>query len=329
MLAAAAGALVAAPAGAKPTGLAPEPTPIEVRARRLSGFKPSDPGLRRFGPLEWVGGLELSSDERAFGGLSGLALDPDGRGLLAVSDAGIWLQARLDTEGEVPVGLSNAVLCPMRGHEGRIIQGQPWGDAECLAVRDGFAFVGVEAANRVLRYRRADGLTATPTLVEVPEEVRQLHRGRGLEAIVAHPSSGPNAGALLLIAERASREEPDIRCWLVGGPNPGRLRLAPEGFDATDAALLPGGDVLLLERRFQPPFGLWCRLRRLSSADLRPGRRVEGTVLIEVGTDHAIDNMEAIAVHRGADGATYVTLMSDDNYNILQRTLLLRFRLVG
>ena len=40
-----------------------------------------------------------------------------------------------------------------------------------------------------------------------------------------------------------------------------------------------------------------------------------------------IDNMEALSVHRTADGALVLTLISDDNFSQLQRTLLLQFTL--
>jgi hypothetical protein len=33
-------------------------------------------------------------------------------------------------------------------------------------------------------------------------------------------------------------------------------------------------------------------------------------------------------VHRGADGETVLTLVSDDNFSMLQRTLLLQFTLL-
>ena len=41
-----------------------------------------------------------------------------------------------------------------------------------------------------------------------------------------------------------------------------------------------------------------------------------------------IDNMEGLAVHRDEAGRTILTLVSDDNYSILQRTLILQFALV-
>ncbi len=42
-----------------------------------------------------------------------------------------------------------------------------------------------------------------------------------------------------------------------------------------------------------------------------------------------IDNMEGLAVHRTDAGDIILTLISDDNFSPLQRTLLLQFRLVA
>jgi hypothetical protein len=37
--------------------------------------------------------------------------------------------------------------------------------------------------------------------------------------------------------------------------------------------------------------------------------------------------MEGLSVHRAADGAVVLTLVSDDNFSVFQRTLLLQFTL--
>jgi len=39
--------------------------------------------------------------------------------------------------------------------------------------------------------------------------------------------------------------------------------------------------------------------------------------------------MEGIAVHRSSAGETILTLISDDNFSALQRTLLMQFALPG
>ena len=49
-------------------------------------------------------------------------------------------------------------------------------------------------------------------------------------------------------------------------------------------------------------------------------------MLIEADLGHQIDNMEGIGVHR-AGGDTVLTLISDNNFSSLQRTLLLQFSL--
>jgi hypothetical protein len=43
---------------------------------------------------------------------------------------------------------------------------------------------------------------------------------------------------------------------------------------------------------------------------------------------YEIDNMEGLTVTRNAAGETLLTMVSDDNFSMLQRTLLLRFAVV-
>jgi hypothetical protein len=50
-------------------------------------------------------------------------------------------------------------------------------------------------------------------------------------------------------------------------------------------------------------------------------------MLLEADLGYEIDNMEGLSVHRGAAGETVLTLVSDDNFSIIQRTLLLQFTL--
>jgi hypothetical protein len=43
---------------------------------------------------------------------------------------------------------------------------------------------------------------------------------------------------------------------------------------------------------------------------------------------YQIDNMEGLSIHVDSAGDTVLTLISDDNFSILQRTVLLQFKLV-
>jgi len=71
------------------------------------------------------------------------------------------------------------------------------------------------------------------------------------------------------------------------------------------------------------------RIRRIPLADVKADAIVDGPVMIEADLGYQIDNMEGIAVHRNAAGETIITLVSDDNFSVIQRSLLLQFALVG
>jgi hypothetical protein len=93
----------------------------------------------------------------------------------------------------------------------------------------------------------------------------------------------------------------------------------------TDCAFLPNGDLLVLERGVVL-VNFAARLVRIRAADVKPGAQMQGEVLFEaVGGD--LDNMEGLAVHPGPDGRTRITLVSDNNFNDWERSLLLEFTL--
>jgi hypothetical protein len=142
------------------------------------------------------------------------------------------------------------------------------------------------------------------------------------------PKGLPMAGTLIAISERGLSAAGDIDAVLIGGPNPGSFAVKRNAsFDVTDAALLPGGDVLLLERRFSWTSGLAVRLRRIALGAIKPNALVDGPVLFEADLGYEIDNMEGLSVHRLPGGEIVLTLVSDDNFSLLQRTLLLQFTL--
>lgn len=100
-----------------------------------------------------------------------------------------------------------------------------------------------------------------------------------------------------------------------------------EKYDISDAVLLPSGELLILERKFSWFTGVNIRIRSIPLKGIAPGALVDGPVLFLADLGHEIDNMEGIDAHVTADGETVLTLISDDNFSMLQRTLLLQFTL--
>ena len=93
-------------------------------------------------------------------------------------------------------------------------------------------------------------------------------------------------------------------------------------------AFLPDGDLALLERWYKPWRGVGMRIRRVPGRSIRPGAVLDGNYLVEADLGQEIDNMEGLCVHQGG-GKTVLTLISDDNFSFLQRTVLLEFELAS
>jgi hypothetical protein len=306
------------------------PVAIEIQAKQVSSFDHLDSARRRFGALEFRGGIALTSRFPEFGGLSAIRVQADGSTFIAATDKGWWLRGRLTYEGRRPTGIAIPEMAAMLGPDGRTLKARGWYDTESIAQDGGLLYVGIERVNRVLRFDYGkDGLLARGQPIELPQRVRLLPNNKGLEALEFVPRGLPLGGTLIGIAERGLDREGNNQGFLVGGPRPGAFALKrSDDFDISDSALLPSGDLLVLERKFSWTTGLFIRVRRIAHGDLRPGALVSGPVLFEADLRHSIDNMEGMSVHR-RDGETVLTLVSDDNFSALQRTLLLQFTLMG
>jgi hypothetical protein len=316
----------------KPPAAPDRAMPVKITAIPID-FDREHPDQKQFGKLVYRGGLNLFANSSFFGGYSEMVLDPTGTTLLAVSDAGTWLRATLDYDGRVLKGLSNAVLGPLLGKDGKPLADDQYRDSEGMTLVDGdpkqgTALVSFERKHRIWRYPFTEEKFGPPSgEVPLPAGAKAMNANRGLEAI-AMIREGRLKGTLVAFSERLPDKRGNLTGWLIGGPTPGTIALKPiEGFDITDAAPLPDGGVVILERRFRYSEGIKMRIRRVSAAELKPGAVIQGEVLLEATDNLNIDNMEAIGVHRRASGETILTLMSDDNFSPLQRTLIMQFTL--
>jgi hypothetical protein len=321
---------LAAACGAAPAfAQAPEQPvhPVAITARPIRSFEPRSPEKTRFGSLTFRGGLVLTANHPRFGGFSGLWRSADGRDLVALTDNAFWLTAKARSEGGHVVALDEAELAPVLGASGKPLHRSRYYDTESLAIADGVAYVGVERTHDVLRFDWGrDGVAARAQIVPVPREVKRLPDNRGLEAIAVVPAGHALAGSVVAIAERSGKEdEPTLGVIL--GRQPGLFQVARhDGFDITDMAFLPGGDILLLERWYRSLRGVGMRIRRIAGPSLKAGAMLDGPYLIEADLGQEIDNMEGLAVHL-ENGRTILTLISDDNFSFIQRTILLEFEL--
>lgn len=307
------------------------PVSVEVNARPIPNFEPRDRTRTRFGSLDYRSGLVLTSPYRGFGGLSGIRfLDGKGERFLAISDQGGWFTGSIRYSGRGMVGLADVEAAPLLGAEGRpITEKHLWWDSESIARDGNLVYVGLERVNQILRYDFAKGGTrARGEVISVPPALRKLPYNKGLEAMVVVPKGQPLAGTLIAFSERGLDRDGNLVAFLIGGPTPGQFSVRrTEKYDISDAVLLPSGELLILERKFSWFTGVNIRIRAIPLTSIAPGALVDGPALFAADLGHEIDNMEGIDAHVTADGETVLTLVSDDNFSMLQRTLLLQFTL--
>jgi hypothetical protein len=309
-----------------PSPVGAQPLPLEIRSQPL-GLKLDEPGLKRIGRLVWRGGLSMTANSANFGGWSDLSVSPDGRTLVSISDEGSWLTATIEYDSESNLaGLKDARIGSLRGLDGRPLRKKLESDAEGMArLPDGSWLVSFERHHRVWRYPTLDG---TPVPINLPPDFDRQPENGGVEALTALPD-----GTVIAISEEYSPMPGMLAGWTGRPGRDGRYTWqtfqypkTPD-FNPTALAPLPDGGFVLLERAFDVARGVRIRIMQLGATDFQPGGTAKPRELVRLASPLAVDNLEGIAASRGSRGETLLWLISDDNFNSLQRNLLLLFEL--
>ena len=343
--------LFGAPALSEPK---PDPTKdaveaVTVEARLIDSFDKSNASKKTFGKLEFRGGLVLSSSSKSFGGWSALALDPDGKRLLAISDTGVWMTGEMTYAGNKPTGIKNARIGPLLGTNGLPPKNERDRDSEGLTLIEGSlakgtVLISFERNHRIASFPVSDkGVGRQISTLALPLEVKRQSSNKSLESVCTI-TGGPNKGAIVTLSERFPNKDGSHTGWMYPGTAANGIAAITTAtgwktlsitnigdYDLTDCHGLPDGSLLVLERRFRWSSwyeGVKSRLRRFSVEEIRTGR-LEGEILLDADLTQEIDNLEGLAIHKGPKGETVLTLISDNNFNpVLQNTVLLQFTLV-
>lgn len=311
VLALAVSVLMGGDAGAGPITVETAPLPLDSET----------PGRRAVGALTYRGGLVLSSSDRAFGGLSALGVSADGRRMVALTDRGRRFAARLvyDENGDL-AGLRRTELDAMAGIDGAPLTAKSESDIESMSPGvEGEIIVAFERRHRLWRYLPGQ---IRPEPIRHPAESAKLPANSGIEGLALL-----NDGRLFAVSE-GSADLPATLAWISGRKNWATMTYALEGgFRPTGAATLANGDILVLERRFTLRAGAAGRVRRLAGSSVAPGADLKPVTVAEFRAPVAVDNFEGIAVRETAGGRTLIYIVSDDNFNPLQRTLLMMFEM--
>jgi hypothetical protein len=282
-----------------------------------------NPARKRVGALDFLAAWELRSGNSDFGGISGLIARGGGR-FLALSDAGTLIGFGLSGRREWDKNFI-AALPGTRGGE----RGYADRDSEAMAYdpASGRIWVSYEARHAIRRFppslSRIDGLKRLTF-------TQGWEANGGVETLVRLSD-----GRFVIVAETHQQPDGSNSAYLFSGdpvePGSGVTHFgykAPAGYRPTDAALLPDGRILLLNRRISFPSGFTAKLAILDPEEIEGGTSIAPQVIATLAPPLLVDNMEGLAVTEEG-GRTIVWMMSDNNFSAFQRTLLMKFALRG
>lgn len=296
----------APPVRAVPAAMSSEAVAVAVTSTPVT-LDPSDVSREAAGAFRFAGGIALSSEQNSdLHGLSGMVMTAPAE-FAAVGDLGVLFRARLTLDGAGRLtGVTDGRLERLRGEDGEFLFGKSDADAEGLALLPGGdLLVSFERRHRITRYP-ADGGRPVP----VPSPQAAFPANGGMEALTFDADSGE----YLVGAEDSGQT---WRCRLTGGCRATASIEKDADFGLTAIALVPGARIAYLLRAFDPERGN------------RVALVVEGASgvvdRLELARPMTVDNFEGLAVAPGPDDAIRFYLLSDDNANDAQRTLLLAF----
>ncbi|WP_372802385.1 esterase-like activity of phytase family protein [Paracoccus seriniphilus] len=268
--------------------------------------------------LEYVGTYVWRGNERSFGGFSGIEISPDGHEFHALSDRAwlYWGSLHRDPEGRIrEVGVAGRAQ--LKDSKGTPLKPGYLGDSEGLAVAaDGTIWVTFEGLDRLASFDNPD---AAATLHARPPELPGMRLNAGLEALAIDAK-----GDLYSLPEKSAREDqpfPVLRYTDDTWSRYSTIRRDPRWL-AVGADFGPDGYLYLLERDFHGLLGFSSRVRRMR---LTPDGAQDEEILLTT-QPLQYDNLEGLAVWHDGLGIR-LTLISDDNFLIVQRTELVEYRL--
>jgi hypothetical protein len=278
----------------------PNRTELGWRTARID-FRPVALDPNGFGPLRLAGAWKVTSGDKRFGGISALVVD---RGqMLALTDSAVVVRFGKPDERRGPAASVSAARIgelPTGPGEGLFKRNR---DSEVLfSDGDGRGWwVAFENRHSLWLYDREFGRAL--------RSISLLRYGwrpnRGIEGAAVH------GGSLLLFADDG------VDLLRLTGSQVRRMAIGNAGGQISDAVAISPGQVIAIERRLTL---LGFRNALVTLEQTGAGYWFGARIALPVGP---IDNLEAVAVERLADGKLRLWLMSDDNHQRPLRTLLI------
>jgi hypothetical protein len=259
-----------------------------------------------------------TSSKARFGGFSGIEMDDDGSGFMALSDRGtLWRgQIKRDHLGRI-IDIDATLVSALKTSRGVDVIGET-GDSEGLAIApDGTIYVSFEGIARVARFTAPD---AAADRIARPDAFKRMQENSSLETLAIDED-----GALYTLPERSGALHLPFPVWRYkNGAWTQPFSIPRDGnWLPVGADFGPDGNLYLLQRDFRGYLGFRSRITRysISGDQISAGERI-----LETGAGR-YDNFEGISVWRDETGSIRLTLISDNNFTFYLRSGIAEFRL--
>lgn len=292
----------------------------------------SDPAVQSVGQLRYLGGLVLRSTDRRFGGLSAVQWEAACNRLLAVSDTGAWVILAPVEPGGRLAGIGETHIASIRNPAGQPPARKAEADAEALSrTTDGDTLVWFERQNLAQRHPRVSAcdpssLNTPASAIITPPDMARWPENGGPEAaapfddgqiVFGEDAYGPDGSHQGLVLTAGGETRASVTIALPAGYRPTGLARLDQSSDGQSARYL------LLARQFAPLRGVSARVLLIKVP--ASGGAIVPTEIAHFVPPFTVDNMEGITIRKDGD-RTSIYLLSDDNFNRVQRTILLKFQ---
>lgn len=291
--------------------------------------------IRLHGTLELP---EKIGESHVFG-LSDLAWDEDEQLLYAISDRGHLFHFKPQFIDHTLVNVELVQMHQFKDQSHKLIK---YFDSEGLAIINGNnqvhgdseLLVSVEKKPRIIRFTTQGAWLDDVTLPKIlQDKTHYIHSNRMLESVTIHSTLGIlTAPEFPLKADDGSYRVDGVHKHVIYAMD-GKSWKFP-AYPTSQSAIvsleaLADGSVLVLERAYVSPLDpLIISLRKisLSTCDCMEGfdSQSEQVVVLDNSKDWAVDNFEGLTHHQD----NYFFIVSDNNDNKLQRTLLTYFEIL-
>ncbi|MHA6265342.1 esterase-like activity of phytase family protein [Aliiroseovarius sp. CAU 1755] len=276
-----------------------------------------DLGAQPVSEAKLVSATRWQGQGEDFGGFSGIEVNADGTGFVAITDRAYFVQGKLTRKEGAIVTIEASRPLPLRSAKNRPFK-RFWTDSEGLALApDGRMFVSFEAKHRLMSFEAPQ---ESGKSLPKHADFKALQNNSALEALAIDAS-----GTLYTIPERSGRETTPfpvyrLRAGATAWEKPFSIPRSPP-YLPVGADIGPDGRLYLLERHLSSILGFTSRVRRF---DLGPDGLTNEVELLRSAVG-AHDNLEGLAVWQDQDGNMRLTMVSDDNFRFFQVTEIVEY----